>query len=127
MKILVLCYEYPPLGGGGGRVAKTVAEQLAARGHEVRVQTAGMRHLPARETIGGVDVFRTFAFRAREDRCSVPEMGLFCVTSLRPTLRHCREWKPDVIHAHFAMPTALLAWAARRRTGVPYVDRKSVV
>ena len=121
MKILVLCYEYPPLGGGGGRVAKTVAEQLAARGHEVRVQTAGMRHLPARETIGGVDVFRTFAFRAREDRCSVPEMGLFCVTSLRPTLRHCREWKPDVIHAHFAMPTGLLAWAARRRTGVPYV------
>jgi hypothetical protein len=31
MKILVLCYEYPPLGGGGGRVARTVAEQLVAR------------------------------------------------------------------------------------------------
>ena len=121
MKILVLCYEYPPLGGGGGRVAQTVAEQLAARGHEVRVQTAGMRHLPARETSGGVEVFRTFAFRAREDRCSVPEMGLFCATSLGPVLRHCREWQPEVMHAHFAMPTGLLAWWARRRTGVPYV------
>ena len=41
MKILVLCYEYPPIGGGGGEVAKRVAEKLAARGHEVRVQTAG--------------------------------------------------------------------------------------
>src|SRR5688500_10286232 len=56
MKILVLCYEYPPLGGGGGRMAKSIAEQLARQGHEVRVQTAGMRHLPARETIEGVEV-----------------------------------------------------------------------
>jgi glycosyltransferase involved in cell wall biosynthesis len=121
MKVLVLCYEYPPLGGGGGRVAKTVAEQLAARGHEVRVQTAGMSHLPTRETIGGVEVFRTRSFRRHEDRCSVSEMGLFCLTSFRPTLRHCREWKPDVIHAHFAMPTGVLAWAVHRRTRVPYV------
>lgn len=121
MKILVLCYEYPPLGGGGGRMAKSVAEQLARRGHEVRVQTAGMRHLPARETIGGVEIFRTHSFRRREDRCSVFEMGLYCVTSFRATLRHCAEWKPDVIHAHFALPTGLLAWGVHRRTGFPYV------
>ena len=121
MKVLILCYEYPPLGGGGGRVAKTIAEQLAARGHQVRVQTAGMGHLPARETIGGVEVYRTRSFRRHEDRCSVPEMGLFCATSFGPTLRHCREWKPDVLHAHFAMPTGVLAWAVHRRTGVPYV------
>jgi len=121
MKVLILCYEYPPLGGGGGRVAKTIAEQLAARGHEVRVQTAGMSHLPPRETIGGVEVFRTRSFRRHEDRCSVPEMGLFCATSFFPALRHCREWKPDVLHAHFAMPTGVLAWAVHRRTGVPYV------
>jgi glycosyltransferase involved in cell wall biosynthesis len=121
MRILVLCYEYPPLGGGGGRVARIVAEQLVAKGHEVRVQTAGMRHLPKHETIGGVQVFRSFAFRHFEDRCSVPEMGYFCATSFLPALRHCREWKPDVINAHFAMPTGALAWAVHRITRIPYV------
>ncbi len=121
MKILVLCYEYPPIGGGGGRVAQSVAEALAARGHEVRVQTAGMSHLPARETIRSVEIFRTPSFRRREDTCAVHEMGLFVVTSFFPALRHIRTWKPDVIHAHFAMPTGLLAWAAHRLTGVPYV------
>jgi len=80
-----------------------------------------MSHLPPRETIGGVEVFRTRSFRRHEDRCSVPEMGLFCATSFFPALRHCREWKPDVLHAHFAMPTGVLAWAVHRRTGVPYV------
>jgi glycosyltransferase involved in cell wall biosynthesis len=48
-------------------------------------------------------------------------MGLYCVTSFLPTLFHLRDWKPDVIHAHFAVPTGALALAAHRLTGVPYV------
>ena len=121
MKILVLCYEYPPIGGGGGSVAKSIAEQLVARGHEVRVQTAALGRRSIRETIGGVEVFRTVSLRRVPDTCTVPEMGLYVMTSFFPTLRHIRKWKPDVIHAHFAVPTGLLAWAVHRLTGVPYV------
>lgn len=121
MKVLVLCYEYPPIGGGGGRVAKTVSEALVKRGHEVRVQTAALGLSSEREQINGVDVFRTASARQVPDTCRVHEMGLYCATSFLPTLKHIREWKPDVIHAHFAMPTGMLAWAAYRITGVPYV------
>ena len=121
MKILVLCYEYPPIGGGGGRVAQAIAGQLAARGHAVRVQTAALGTRSIRETHAGVEVFRTASLRRREDTCAVHEMALFCATSFLPTLRHIATWKPDVIHAHFAMPTGLLAWAAHSLTGVPYV------
>ena len=102
-------------------MAKSVAGELARRGHEVRVQTAGMRHLPRRETEDGVEVFRAESFRRREDTCAVHEMGLFLLTSFLPTLRHIRQWKPDVMHVHFAMPTGLLAWAAHRLTDAPYV------
>lgn len=121
MKILTLCYEYPPIGGGGGNVAKSVAEQLAARGHEVRVQTAALGRRSMIEKIGGVEVFRTASLRRVPDTCTVPEMGLYVLTSLLSTLRHIRRWQPDVIHAHFAVPTGLLAWIAHRLTGVPYV------
>lgn len=121
MKVLVLCYEYPPIGGGGGRVAKTVAEALVERGHEVRVQTAALGFRSQKELINGVDICRTASARRAPDTCRVHEMGLYCATSLLPTLRHIREWKPDVVHAHFAMPTGVLALAAHRRTGVPYV------
>ena len=71
--------------------------------------------------IGGLAVFRTRSFRRREEACSVPEMGLFLLTSFLPTLRHLRRWKPDVIHAHLAVPTGALAWAASWLTGIPYV------
>ena len=121
MKILTLCYEYPPLGGGAGRAAKSVAEGLAARGHEVRFQTGGMPHLPKFERVNGVEVFRTRSFRCREEECSVFEMGLFVLTSFLPTLRHLRAWRPDVMHVHLAVPTGALAYAAHCVSGVPYV------
>lgn len=121
MKILVLCYEYPPIGGGGGRIAQGVARGLAQRGHAVRVQTAALGRRSLREVHDGVEVFRAASLRRHADTCAVHEMALYCATSFFPTLRHIRTWRPDVIHAHFAMPTGLLAWAAHRCTGVPYV------
>jgi len=121
MKILVLCYEYPPVGGGGGRVAASVAAGLAERGHEVKVVSAGLRHLPRRAVIDGVEVLRPESFRKREDTCSVPEMALFLLTAFFPALRLCRQWRPDVIHAHFVVPTGALALALHWLTGIPYI------
>lgn len=121
MKVLVLCYEYPPVGGGGGRVAAQVGAELARRGHEVKVQTAGMRHLPGRESINGVEIIRSQSFRKREDTCSVPEMALYLLTSFLPALHLARSWAPDVMHVHFAVPTGVLACAVSRITGVPYI------
>ena len=121
LKILVLCYEYPPIGGGGGRVAAQVAASLARRGHAVRVLTGGMRHLARREVRDQVEVVRSFSFRRRQDTCTVPEMALYLATGFFPVLRESRKWRPDVVHAHFAVPTGLLALAAKLLTGVPYV------
>ncbi len=121
MKILTLCYEFPPVGGGGGRVARQVATGLAQRGHEVRLVTAGLKHLPRRETQDGVLILRPESFRKKEDTCTVPEMGLYVATALFPILREARQWRPDVIHAHFAVPTGPLALAAHLATRIPYV------
>jgi glycosyltransferase involved in cell wall biosynthesis len=87
----------------------------------VRVQTAALGWHSTREDHDGVEVFRTASGRRAPDTCAVHEMGLYCATSFLPTLRHIRDWKPDVIHAHFAVPTGVLAWAVHRLTNVPYV------
>ena len=121
MKILTLCYEYPPVGGGGGRMAHNVNAVLARRGHSIRVQTAWLPGLPKHESRDGVEIFRTNSFRKRADLCTVPEMGGYVATSLLPSLRHIREWRPDIIHAHFAVPTGALALACHTLTRVPYV------
>lgn len=120
MKILVLCYEYPPVGGGGGRVAAVVAEELARRGHEIRVVTAGLSHLPESEVRAGVEIIRPRSGRRREDTCTVPEMAFYLATAFPAALAQCLDWKPDAIHAHFAVPTGILALALNVCTSIPY-------
>lgn len=122
MKILVVNYEYPPIGGGGGRVAAQVAEELAVRGHQVRVQTSRVRGLSPNElSPAGVEVRRVFSFRRKADTCSVPEMAGYVVANTLPVLHAVRQWRPDVMHVHFAVPTGPVAWVAHQLTGVPYV------
>ena len=121
MKVLVLCYEYPPVGGGGGRVAAQVAAKLSERGHQIRVLTARVENLPRREFSNGVEVRRILSFRRKKDTCTVPEMGLYVLTGLFPAWNLARRWRPDVIHAHFAVPTGVIACPVAMATGVPFV------
>jgi glycosyltransferase involved in cell wall biosynthesis len=121
LKILILCYEWPPVGGGGGRAAKEVAEAIAARGHQVRVQTIRFNETPAHEFANGVDTYRTWGFRHRADQCTPLEMAGYVTSSAIPALGHIAEFKPDLIHAHFAVPTGVLALACSRLSGRPYV------
>lgn len=109
------------MGGGGGRVARTVAEGLAQRGHEVRVQTAALGWRSTREQSPGVEVFRTASGRRLPDTCTVPEMAAYVATSALPALRHALAWRPHVVHAHFALPTGALALALRLLARTPYV------
>ncbi|MGD1991909.1 MAG: glycosyltransferase family 4 protein [Anaerolineae bacterium] len=40
MRILIINYEFPPIGAGGGKASFNIAKHLAAMGHRVRVITA---------------------------------------------------------------------------------------
>jgi len=121
MRILTLVHEYPPVGGGGGRVAQDVARGLAARGHEIRVLTAHHGDLPLRELDGGVEVVRLRSCRREAFRADLKAMGCYVAAAVLAGLRVARRWKPDVIHAHFAVPAGAAAWALSRLTRTPYV------
>jgi len=124
LKILVLCYEYPPVGGGGGRIAAGVAAELAARGHQVKYLTGNVNpphQLPESETRDGVEILRTASPRRLPDTCTVPEMGYYVAWAIPAGWRIIKKFRPDVLHAHFAVPTGAAAWALSVLTGIPYV------
>ena len=80
-----------------------------------------MRHLPQREVREKVEILRAASFRRREDTCTVPEMALYVLTNLWTAVREARQWRPDIVHAHFAVPTGPVALVASLVTGIPYV------
>jgi glycosyltransferase involved in cell wall biosynthesis len=121
MRILVLIHEYPPIGGGGGRVAQDLCLGLAKRGYELTVLTAHFEGLPLDETVGGVRVIRLKSLRREPYKASLLAMGAYLVTGWYYGIRLARQWQPDLIHVHFAVPAGALAWVLRRLTGFPYV------
>jgi glycosyltransferase involved in cell wall biosynthesis len=121
MRLLVLNYEFPPIGGGGGQIAAEFCRSLASFGHEVQVHTSRHPSLPSREVRDGYIIFRSFALRRHLHTCSVPEMAAYLALTVAPTLKHVYTWKPEVIHAHFAVPTGVIAWLIHQLTGIPYV------
>ncbi|MCI0892820.1 MAG: glycosyltransferase family 4 protein [Chloroflexi bacterium] len=121
MRILVLNYEFPPVGGGGGRASAALCAALARRGHELRVITSRAPDLAPEERLEGYRVTRVFTGRRSRYQASFASMAGYVVGALIPALRLARSWKPDVIHAHFAVPTGVLALRLSKMTRTPYV------
>jgi glycosyltransferase involved in cell wall biosynthesis len=121
MRILTLIHEYPPIGGGGGRVAQDLCRGLVQRGHEVLVLTPHFGDLAKEENDEGVQVRRLPSLRSQAFRAGLRAMGGFVAASFLYGLRAARTWKPDVIHAHFAVPAGAAAGAVSALSGIPYV------
>lgn len=121
MRILVFIYEYPPVGGGGGTVARDISQGLARRGHEVHVITARYGDLPRQEDQDGVRLFRIPSARRALYKADLVAMLVFVLSGIVYGWKHIRAWKPDLIHVHFAVPTGPIAWLLSLLTGIPYV------
>jgi glycosyltransferase involved in cell wall biosynthesis len=121
MKILVLSHEFPFIGGGGGRAAQDICVQLARRGVDVTVLTAHMRDMPRIEEKDGIRVIRIPSLRSQPYVASFSAMFSYILAGLWFGFLWIRRNKPDVIHAHFAVPAGALAYALQVLTGVPYV------
>lgn len=121
MRILVLNHEFPPIGGGGGRAAESICQNLAKRGHAITVLTAHLNDLPREEQRDGYEIIRIPSLRTQPFRASLISMTAYVLAGLWAGLRLIRVFKPDVIHVHFAVPAGALAWMLSRLTRVPYV------
>ena len=48
-------------------------------------------------------------------------MGAYILAAITAGLRLIRQWRPDIIHVHFAVPAGAAAFILSGLTGIPYV------
>lgn len=119
-KVFVINYEHPPIGGGGGRVAASIANRLSDN-YDITFFTAHYTGLPKDEHEDGYRVRRIFAFRTRPDRCAVWQMFMFIICGFFPILFAVLKEKPSLIHCHFAVPSGVLGYVFNKLLGMPYI------
>ncbi len=107
MKILIVNYEFPPLGGGGGIACFNLARELA-KNHQVDYVTTAFKGLPTAETVDGINIFRVPVIgRKQLSTASLLSLVTFFPSSFICGARLCMCRKYDVINSHFVVPSGL--------------------
>jgi len=122
MDILIVNYEFPPIGGGAGNASRFTARELVRTcGERVTVLTSAFRGLPRRETQDGFRIIRIPTLRRRAYRCSLLEMAVFAVSLCVFGLWHAMRRRPDVIVIYNGMPCGHIGPLCKWFLRIPYV------
>ena len=121
MRILLLNYEFPPMGGGAGHASFQLARRLVAQGCRVDVITSGLHGQPPLETINGVRIHRVRSLRRGIQDCGFEGAWSYVAAARAVFRRLLREQPPDVLHYFFGLPTGALSLCAPEARRIPNV------
>jgi L-malate glycosyltransferase len=122
LKILVINYEYPPIGGGGGVICRDIAEEISAMGHKVTVITSEFKGLEKCEIKNRVELIRVpVLFRGKQNTASLPSMLSYVPASISKANELLSKENYDVINTHFAIPSGPAGNSISKKFKVPNV------
>ncbi|MEN8120034.1 MAG: glycosyltransferase family 4 protein [Bacteroidota bacterium] len=120
MKILILNYEYPPLGGGAGVVSKYHAEGFAKAAIKTTVLTTwyeGEKELSEEENL---TIIKLKSKRRYNYKSTADEWISWIQYSKKFLSGYLTENKFDYCFAHFALPGGEVARYINRKFKIPY-------
>jgi glycosyltransferase involved in cell wall biosynthesis len=121
MKLLLLNYEFPPMGGGAGNATYNIAAQLVRMGHSVDVLTSRFGDQLSEESVRGIRVHRVSSFRRSIHDCGFIGAASYLFFAFFKLRRLVSENHYDLLHYFFSLPTGLLSLYSHGVRTLPYI------
>jgi len=121
MNLLLINYEYPPIGAGAANATYNIAKNLVAVGHSTTILTTGYKSLQGWAEEDGVRVYRCSLQRKYKDRSDLWEMLCFLILSAIKLKNIAKEQKIEGVIIFFSFPCGPLGLLCWYLCQVPYI------
>ncbi|MEI7869570.1 MAG: glycosyltransferase family 4 protein [Candidatus Methylumidiphilus sp.] len=121
MRVLMVNYEFPPIGGGAATATLFLAKSVLAQGHEVCVLTGAIGDLRGWTLEDGIEVIRVPSLRKLKDRASILDMSSFALAGMLGLPFVVRRFMPDCAIVMFTIPCGHIGLALKKIWNIPYV------
>lgn len=122
MKLLILNYEYPPLGGGAGVITQNIAEGLAKLGHNICVVTTWFKGENEVQIINeNLKIIRLKSKRKYLFKSNPREMLSWMSYAKSFLRKHLISNKYDLCFANFSLPGGEVAYNLKIKFNLAYV------
>jgi glycosyltransferase involved in cell wall biosynthesis len=119
--VLVLNYEFPPLGGGASPVSYEIAKGYVASGFSVDVVTMAFGDLPRYEKRDGLTIYRVASGRRKKSVSTFWEQLAYLFSAFFTVRRLLSKKQYAFCHCHFLVPTGILALVIHRLYGLKFI------
>lgn len=121
LDLLLINYEYPPIGGGAANAMWSLARACEEEGHRVTVLTAAYGELKGWRRENGVDVFRCRSIRKQRATSTILEMLAFVLSAALSLPGIVKRKNIDGIIVFFLFPCGPLGLIAHALFRIPYL------
>lgn len=120
--ILVLNYEFPPLGGGASPVSYEISKWYVDLWYNVDVITMWYKDLANFEVLDGMNIHRVKSLRTKKQVCYPWEQLTYIYSWYKKAKELIKSWKKyEICHCHFIIPTWVIAKKLKKEFWLDYI------
>src|SRR3989338_10858755 len=121
LSVLMVNYEFPPIGGGGGTTTRFLAKHLVKLGVDVSVLTSKPVDEDSFDHPDSFKLYYVGPLKKKLTTTHIPELARFIFTAIYYSNNIIKTIKPDLIHCFFAIPSGCFGLYCKKKFNIPYI------